>query len=193
MKHRGILVAVVGVLIGTLLAGAGVRWWMARARRPAPVTTAPHVDGGAPIPHVAVTLFDPAPDSDDLAPVQQEIPKVTDRSDHARLVVEAALERAVLPAVGLWPVGSLLRTCFLTPGGDVIIDLTGLPPQGLGGGTTAERLAVQALVSAVRTNIPGATSVRFLVDGQPATALGAHVDLRGPLAADRDTLRPGGR
>lgn len=189
MRRRGLIAAVAGVLLGTLLAVTAVRWWLHRPRREPAAAATPHVEAGAPVPHVAVTLFDPAPDTDALAPVQREIPKVTDRSEHARLVVEAALERAALPAIGLWPTGTVLRTCFLAPDGEVIVDVTGLPPGGLGGGTTAERLAIQALVSAVRANIPGVTSVRLLLDGHPADALATHVDLRGPLAADRESVR----
>jgi hypothetical protein len=72
----------------------------------------------------------------------------------------------------------------------VIVDLTGLPADGLGGGTTGERLAVQALAGAIRTNIPGATSLLLLVDGQQAATLAGHVDLRAPLALDDPTPEP---
>ena len=45
-----------------------------------------------------------------------------------RLVVETALERASSAEVGLWPDGTVLRTCYHTGGGEVFIDLAGLPP-----------------------------------------------------------------
>ncbi|MGE0393732.1 MAG: GerMN domain-containing protein [Vicinamibacterales bacterium] len=190
MTRRGVFVAAMGVLLGAVLAGLG-SWWAARRphepRRDAP---APTPSARAPIPHVAITLFDPSPDADTLVPVQIEIPASPNAIDHGRLVVEAALERATRPAVALWPPGTTLRTWFVTPGGGAIIDLTGLPADGLGGGTTAERLAVLALVAAVRANVPGASSVRLLVEGQVSSTLAGHLDLRAPLAASDRALEP---
>jgi hypothetical protein len=190
VTRSGVAVAVAGVAVGVVLAGLAVWWAPAGAPDEPTGASAARPAAGPPIPHVGITLFDPSPDADTLAPVRREIPVSPNAVDHGRLVVEAALERGVLPSVGLWPPGTVLRTYFVTPAGDVIVDLTGLPADGLGGGTTAERLAVLALVSAVRANIPGASSVRLLVDGQPASALAAHLDLRGPLAASDRALEP---
>lgn len=190
MTRGGVAVAAAGVVFGTALAGLGVWWASGPAPDEPPAAVAARPAAGPPLPHVGITLFDPSPDADTLAPVRREIPVSPNAVDHGRLVVEAALERGVLPSVGLWPPGTMLRTYFVTPAGGVIIDLTGLPAGGLGGGTTAERLAVLALVSAVRANIPGASSVRLLVDGQPAATLAAHLDLRSPLAASDHALEP---
>ena len=107
------------------------------------------------------------------------------------LVGESGSGKSVsaLAIMRLLPAGTALRTFFLTPQGEAIIDLTGLPPAGLGGSTTGERLAVQALVSAVAANVRSARSVRFLLDGHVPAAMSGHLDLRNALAADRQALR----
>lgn len=189
MTRTGIVLAVVGAALGASLAALGVWWWSAPRG-----TAAPQADtrpAAAPtVAHVAITLFDLSPDGTDLTAVRREIPQSPNAAEHARLVVETALERASSAEVGLWPDGTVLRTCYFTGSGEVFIDLAGLPPGGLGGGTSTERLALQAIVSAVATNIPGAATVRFLADGAPATHLAAHIDLGGALAADAQALRP---
>ena len=179
-------------LIGTALAGLGVLWL---SRGPAGTepgawagSSAPSSATTVPVPHVEITLFDPSGNDDTLVPIRAEIPQSPNATDHGRLVVEAALERAASPDVGLWPPGIALRTYYAAAGGEVIVDLTGMPARGLGGGTTAERLALQSLLSAIHANVPGASSVRLLVEGQVASMPDTHLDLREPLAA-ADTLR----
>ena len=189
MRVDGWVAAVLGTTLGIAMAGAGVWWWAVRQPPAAPPHQPTRVDAGAPVPHVGVTLFDPSPDDDVLTPIQQEIPAGLNPSDQGRLVMDAAIERAASLAVGLLPAGTALRTFFLTPQGEAVIDLTGLSPAGLGGGTTGERLAVQALVSAVAANVRSARSVRFLLDGHVPAAMTGHLDLRNALAADRQALR----
>lgn len=189
MKRQGWVAAVLGAVLGLVIAGAGVWWWAFRQPPAAPLDQPTRVDAGAAVPHVSVTLFDPSPDDDVLIPIQQEVPAGLNPSDHGRLVAEAAVERAASLEVGLLPAGTTLRTFFLTPQGEAVVDLAGLPPAGLGGGTTGERLAVQALVSAVAANVRSSRSVRFLVDGHVPVSTTGHLDLRNALAADRQALR----
>ncbi len=189
MRLDGWVAAPLGIALGTAAAGAGVWWWAVRRVPATPGHQPARMDAGAPVPHVGITLFDPSPDDDVLAAIQQEVPEGLNPSDQGRLVMETAIERAASLEVGLLPPGTTLRTFFLTPQGEAVIDLTGLPPAGLGGGTTGERLAVQALVSAVAANVRSARSVRFLLDGHVPPSMNGHLDLRNPLAADRQALR----
>lgn len=189
MRLDGWVAAVAGILLGTAAAGAGIWWWGARRVPAAPRTEVARVDAGAPVPHVGITLFDPASSDDTLIPVARELPTGLNAADHGRLVAEAAVERAASPEVGLLPAGTALRTFFLTTSGEAVLDLTGLPASGLGGGTTAERMAIQSLVSAVAANIPAARSVRILVNGRVADLAAGHLDLRGSIAADREGYR----
>lgn len=189
MRLDGAGAAVLGIAVGIAMAGAGVWWWGLRRMPATPGNQPARIDAGAPIPHVGITLFDPSPDDDVLTAIQQEVPEGLNPSDHGRLVMEAAIERAASLEVGLLPAGTALRTFFLTPEGEAIIDLTGLAPEGLGGSTTGERLAVQSLVSAVAANLRSARSVRFLLDGHVPAATPLHLDLRNALAADRRALR----
>ncbi len=189
MRMGGWVAAVLGIALAIPLAGAGVWWWGFR-RPPAAARSPPaRVDAGTPVPHVGVTLFDPSPDDDTLTPRPQEIPQGLNPADHGRMVAEAAVERAASPEVRLLPAGTALRTFFLTAQGEAILDLTGLSTAGLAAGTTGERLAVHALVSAVAANVLSVRSVRLLSDGHALPSMGGHIDVRNPLAADRQTLR----
>jgi hypothetical protein len=181
---------VTGAMLGVALAGGGVMWW---SLRPVPMVEAPNATAHAalvtPVPHVAITLFDPSFDDDVLVAVRWEIPGVSAPVEHARLVVEAALERATSAEVALIPAGVMLKTIFLTDQGEAVLNLTGLPPTGWGAGFTTERLAVHSLISAITANVPSTTAVRLLLNGQPLETAGGHLDLRGPLTADREALR----
>lgn len=189
MRINGWVAAALGIVLAVAMASAGVWWWGLRRPLGEPRSQPARVEAAATVPHVGITLFDPSPDDDTLTPIRQEVPQGLNPADHGRLVAEAAVERAASLEVGLLPAGTALRTFFLTAQGEAILDLTGLPAAGLAAGTTGERLAVHALVSAVAANVPSARSVRLLGDGQALLSIGGHLDVRSPLAADRQTLR----
>jgi len=68
-------------------------------------------------------------------------------------------------------------------GDTVIVDLNKAFVDDLAPGSSAEMLAVYAIVDTVCVNFPQITKVRLTIDGQPGTQL-RHLDLSDPLAPD---------
>ena len=52
----------------------------------------------------------------------------------------------------------------------------------LTGGTDNELHAVYAIVNSLALNIPEISRVTILIEGEPAQALGGHLDLRRPIS-----------
>lgn len=82
------------------------------------------------------------------------------------------------------PAGSQLLHTFLTDNGTAYLDfnleLSRLHP----GGVTAERLTLYAIVNSLVLNLDEVERVQLLLDGQPASTLSGHIDIRHAKTAN---------
>lgn len=153
------------------------------AAPPAVASTAP-LRGAAPLAHIRATLFYAAPEGDHLSSVVREIPLAEKVDEQGSEIVNVALQAPRSPLLPAVPAGTTLRGFYVADGGDAFVDLVGEGLTAPGGGTTAESLAVYAIVNSVTANLPTVKRVQILIEGREVDTLAGHLDLRRPLAAN---------
>jgi Sporulation and spore germination len=119
-----------------------------------------------------------------LRGIEQEVLFGEGTAEQARRIVEAQIAPAPAGHVSAIPANTKLRTIFFTRSGEVYVDLSADVQTNHPGGTTNETLTVYALVSALTSNLPAATSVQILVEGKEVDTLAGHLDLRRPIEQD---------
>ncbi|MEN3336562.1 MAG: hypothetical protein V7647_238 [Acidobacteriota bacterium] len=183
MARRAAAIAIVLVL---LLAAGVIAWtivprWYARRNAPA-ASAAPQAAAPAVAERkIKATLYFVSADGLSLAASEREIPFAEPIVAQARRIVEAQLEPAPPPLTAAIPMGTTLRTLFITDRGDAFVDLSPQVTTNHPGGAINELFTVYTIVNALTVNLPAVTRVQILVNGKEADTLAGHVDLRRPL------------
>ena len=120
-----------------------------------------------------------------------ELPEAPTPQVRARHIVERLLEPPEPPLLSPFPDGTLLRTIYLTGGGDAFADLSRHATEGQSGGSLDELFTVYALVNALTLNVEAIDAVQILIEGREVDTLSGHVDLRRPLALNLSWVAPG--
>ena len=141
------------------------------------------------MPRIAATLFFASADGLALVPVLREVALAEGPVLQGRTIMTAQLEGPPPPYGSVIPEGTQLRAFYVTERGDAFVDLTFEPSTRHMGGTSAELLAVYAIVHAVTANLTTIQRVQILIDGREADTLAGHVDLRRPLVSDMSLVR----
>jgi len=161
----------------------------AAAATPKPAPGAPGAPGEARKIHA--TLFYVAVTGDELVPVSHEVPYGSTPGEQARAIVQAQLQAAPEGLLSAIPMGTILRTIYLTPSGQAYVDFSPEIASNHRGGSLDEILAVYAIVDALTVNLADITSVQILVGGKEVDTLAGHVDLRIPLTRSLKWVRKG--
>ena len=141
------------------------------------------------VPRIASTVFFASPDGLALVPVLREVALAEGPVLQGRAILTAQLESPPPPYRSVIPEGTQLRAFYVTERGDAFVDLTFETSTRHMGGTSAELLAVYAIVHAVTANLTTIQRVQILIDGREADTLAGHVDLRRPLVPDMSLVR----
>jgi germination protein M len=192
-----LLLAALALAVAGLLAWQAVRASATGRERPrAFLRVSPSVPTPAVTPgqtpsearqSVRVTLFFPGAEDAKLRPEERDIPKPLDPSAFLKALFEELARGPVQAGLGgVVPQQIRLRSAFLLPQGQVVLDLAVDP--ALAVGSDEELTVVAALVDTVLQNVADTTRVRILVNGEPAETLGGHVDLTRPLLFIRSEL-----
>ena len=172
------LAAVLAAGLITLLV-LGPRWLAT-----VPDAAQPSATAAAEARKIRARLFYVDEQGTGLQGIEQEVLFGEGTAEQARRIVEAQIAPAPEGRVSAIPAGTRLRTLFFTKAGEVYVDLSADVQTNHPGGTTNETLTVYALVSALTSNLPAATSVQILVDGKEVDTLAGHLDLRRPIEQD---------
>jgi spore germination protein GerM len=152
------------------------------------ITTEPVSVGGvvaaADTRKIRARLFYVDPDGTHLSAIEREVVYGEGTVEQAKRIIEAQLAPAEEPLASAIPVGTKLKTVFLTPRGEAYVDLSAELQTNHPGGTTNEILTVYALVNALTANLPAVTGVQILIDGKEVQTLAGHLDLRRPIEED---------
>lgn len=141
------------------------------------------------VPRIAATLFFASPDGLALVPVLREVALGDGPVLQGRAILTAQLQSPPPPYGSVIPAGTQLRAFYVTERGDAFVDLSFETSALHMGGTSAELLAVYAIVHAVTVNLTTIQRVQILIDGREADTLAGHVDLRRPLVPDMSLVR----
>ncbi|MEO8256241.1 MAG: GerMN domain-containing protein [Acidobacteriota bacterium] len=152
-----------------------------RSRTPAAAVGTPATPA-APGRKIKAHLFYVADDGTRLTDLERDVAFGEGTVEQARQIIEAQIAPAVEPLVSAVPVGTRLRTLFVTEHGEAFVDFSGELVTGHSGGSTDEILTVYTIVDALTANLPAVTSVQLLVEGKQIETLAGHVDLSRPLA-----------
>lgn len=186
MTSRRIVWLITGGLASLALIAFLVAQQLTRPREAtAPATAGTETVGGAPpLAHIRATLFFAAPEGDHFSTVVREVPLAERADDQGAEIVNVALQAPRSPLLPAVPAGTTLRGFYIAEGGDAFVDLSGEGLTAPRGGTTAESLAVYAIVNTVIANLPSVKRVQILIEGKEVDTFAGHLDLRRPLAAN---------
>jgi spore germination protein GerM len=122
---------------------------------------------------------------------KRSLPPTETTRELVRALFEALVwgpeDKSLAPAL---PPGAKLRSLFIMPGGLVILDLEGEPFRRHPTGCLKELDTIRSLVFTLLKNVPAATRVKLLVDGDEARTLLGHVSIEKPLT-EEDLLTGG--
>ena len=133
---------------------------------------------------ISVRLYFEAPDREGLLPEEREVASSADLARQLRTVVEELAKGSRTGLVSTLPEGTRVLEVFVQARGVAWVDLSSEASSGLPGGSKSELLTVYSVVNTIVTNFPAVSRVRLVVNDQPVTSLGGHVDLSRPLPPD---------
>lgn len=183
MTDRRLVWIIAGGLAALAIIALVLAQLLTRPRDAAPVMeTASAAPGTAPGAHIRATVFYIAPSGSRLSRTVREIALAETAEAQGSEVVNVALQAPRAPLLPAVPAGTTLRGFYIGDDGDAFVDLGGDGLKTAGGGTTAESLAVYAIVNTVTANLPAVKRVQILIDGTEVDTLAGHLDLRRPLS-----------
>ena len=188
MTGRGLVRLAAGTVLSSLVViGCGNAGDSGAPSSPPLAATDPAMS--AEVPRIAATLYFASPDGRALVPVLREVPLAEGVVPQGREILAAQLQPPPPPYGAVMPAGTQLRAFHVTERGDAFVDLSFDADARHVGGTSAELLAVYAIVHAVTANLTTIQRVQILIDGREADTLAGHVDLRRPLEPDMSRVR----
>ncbi|MFN2385476.1 MAG: GerMN domain-containing protein [Thermoanaerobaculia bacterium] len=136
---------------------------------------------------VRVTLFFPGAEDGKLRPEERDLARPAGAGAFLKAIVAELQKGPTQPGlVRIVPDRIRLRTAFLLPEGEVVLDLA--VDAGLSFGSAEELAIIASLVNTVLQNVADTSRVRILINGEPAETLGGHLDLTRPLLYMRREL-----
>lgn len=133
---------------------------------------------------ISVRLYFEAPDREGLLPEEREVAFSPDLAQQLLTVVGELARGSETGLLATLPEGTRVLEVFVRAQGVAYVNLSLEASTGLPGGSRAELLTVYSVVNTVVTNFPAVSRVQILVNDQPASSLGGHVDVSRPLPPD---------
>jgi spore germination protein GerM len=131
---------------------------------------------------VIVTLFFATPDGTALVREAREIESCEGTEECAEAVLEELLNGPVGENTPTLPPTTGFNSVTME-GNTAVVDMDPLYPEGSGGGSHGEMMAVYSIIDTLAFNFPQIKQVSFLIEGKQVSSLG-HLDLSTPLPPD---------
>jgi spore germination protein GerM len=110
-------------------------------------------------------------------------------ADFGKMIVEALIEGSEKGLVRTIPAETKLRAIYVTKEGIALVDLTDTVKDAHPGGIQSELLTIFSIVNSLVLNMSQVDAVKILINGNEATTLAGHVDLRFPFKANMLLIR----
>ena len=173
---------VIGVVVLLILAlGMSIYVWRVRGRVdrvPTPQANAPPVAPPVSGASEQITIYVAYDDVDAVRPKLVRVTLPVGRQERAAQILRS-LVSLYQDKFSPHPLaaGSEIREVYLVEPGLAIIDLNAVFADSHRSGVLVEELTILSLVQTLAANIPGITSVKFLIEGRERDTLAGHIDL----------------
>lgn len=104
-------------------------------------------------------------------------------------IVKALIEGPQTDLMRTIPTDTMLKALYVTQDKIAYVDMSDKIKNAHPGGVKSEYLTIYSIVNSLILNIPEINAVKILINGQEATTLAGHVDLRFPFKADMLLIR----
>ncbi len=129
----------------------------------------------------SVRLYFAATNGDSLVGEARELPEIQGLHERVAALVSELSRGPSGRGVGLMPSGTSVLHVYLDDRGLMTLDLSRAFQQSFRGGSTAEFLAVGALLRTLGANIDGVRRVQLTCAGATLKSLGGHLPLDRPI------------
>ncbi|MDY6789783.1 MAG: GerMN domain-containing protein [Thermodesulfobacteriota bacterium] len=110
-------------------------------------------------------------------------------AQRGKLIIESLIKGPKEGLMRTIPLGSTLRTFFVTKDKTAYADFSPIISEKHPGGCKAEIITIYSIVNSLILNVPEIDTVKILIGGREALTLAGHIDLRFPLKADMLLVR----
>jgi len=110
-------------------------------------------------------------------------------AEFCKVIVEALIGGPRTDLMRTIPVDTILKAFYVARNGTAYVDLSDTIKNAHPGGVQSERFTIYSIVNSLILNIPEINAVKILINGQEATTLAGHMDLRFPFKADMLLIR----
>jgi germination protein M len=182
-----LLVVAGGVAAVRFLPRRALILWRWPSVGPDHVATTPPRRGAPPASAVARVHFLRVVDGKErMVPVTRQVPATAPATAALEELIAGEVPKGCARPV---PAGVSLRGVTVT-NGIATADFSRELISGFRGGSDSEGVTVYAIVNTL-TSISGVQKVQLLVEGEKVDTIGGHLDVSGPLSADRELVVPG--
>lgn len=181
-EHRAQRLFIAGGVLAAATVVVVVTWLF--VPRPAPRVALEHTEASPP-QAAPVELYFAAVDGAALLPESRVVALPENSAERARVLVHELAAGPTSGGQGLIPAATTVRAAYLLQDGELLcLDMSRDLRTGLNAGSTAEHLALEALLRTVAANVPGVKRVQILLEGQIVESLAGHEVLSRPLELD---------
>jgi len=179
------------IVFGVLIAIAALTWagWREMRRRSDAAAAAAAAAAAPDTTQAgmrAVTLWFASADGDSLVSETRELQEQEGLHERVAALVAALDQGPLRRGLAVLPAGTSVLHVYLDDRGLLTLDLSRAFQQGFRGGSTAEDLAVGAIVRTIGDNVPEVRRILFTCGGAPLVTLGGHVPLDRPVGVHAD-------
>jgi len=117
--------------------------------------------------------------TDNIAPVEIELPLSADPVERSRQLLQALIVNPPAPGQRTLPADTTLLGFYILSDGTVIADFSDALASQMPSGILSEEMAVNSIARTLESNVPGLHRLKILIHGQEVDTLAGNVDLTG--------------
>ena len=132
-------------------------------------------------PTLAVTLYFPTRDGNNLTPEVRDVRELPDKPGQVREVVSELIRGPVTELTPSFPAGTRVKGVFIDDKGTAYIDFSRELQTEYPGGAWTETLTIYSLTNTLAGAFPEIKRVQILIEGSAVETLAGHIDTSRPF------------